>query len=146
MKMAKLYWTNSASHPHCYALQQWEDIMIAGAYLDLQTAAVPTQRHAILLAVLETYWMTGQGLSDRTLISLNNIRRRENLSQITFVDGHSSTYSLARGETKANQRTSIMERMRQLKLHNPMQYAQILGRARAVAMSLPARDPLQFVA
>ncbi len=137
--MAKLFQTNNKFHPQCYALQQPEDIIVAGAYLDLQVAA---NRHPSLLKILDQYWLMGHGLSDRALIWLNDVRRREGQPEITFVDGHSTTYSLLRGEQKAAQRRNIVERLRDIREASPLQYAGILERAQAAARSIPSRDPL----
>lgn len=141
--MAKLFRTKCRFHPLCYALQQSEDVIVAGAYLDLQAAP---DRHAALLNALDLFWLKGHGLSDRTLIALNDARRAENQNEIVFVDGHSTSYSLLRGEQKAMHRKAILERLRSIRETSAMQYAEYLERARDTARSIPSRDPLQFVA
>ena len=104
------------------------------------------QRYAALLNALDLFWLKGQGLSDRTLISLNDARRAENQTEIVFVNGHSTSYSLLRGEQKAVHRRNILERLRSIRKTSPLQYAVYLERARDTARSIPSRDPLQFVA
>jgi hypothetical protein len=142
--MAKLYRTNSSLHCLCYALQQSEDVIVAAAYLDLRQGT--TGRHAAALRALDQFWLAGQGLSDRTLIWINDLRRNEGQTEIVFVDGHSTSYSLARGEDKARSRRSILNRLEEVREISPSKYAEILENARAAAKSLPARDPLDFAA
>jgi hypothetical protein len=142
--MAKLYRTNSSLHSFCYALQKSEDIIIAAAYLDLRQGT--TDRHAAALRALDQFWLAGQGLSDRTLIWINDLRRTEGQTEIVFVDGHSTSYSLARGEGKARWRRLIMNRLEEVREVSRSKCDEILEHARGAAKSLPARDPLDFAA
>jgi hypothetical protein len=142
--MAKFYRTNSALHPLCYALQRSEDVLMAGVYLDLQLGT--TERHSRILKALDQHWLAGQGLSDRTLIWLNDVRREEGLLEIAFVEGHSTSYSLLRGEPKAGFRREILEALQQIRTSDRLQYKEVLARAQTAAKSLPYRNPLQFVA
>jgi hypothetical protein len=144
MQMAKLFRTTNERHPFCYALQQCEDVIVADAYLDLKAGT--TDRHLSIVKVLDQYWLGGQGLSDRTLISINTIRRSEGLSEIVFVDGHSTIYSLARGEGKAQSRRNILAALQQLKRFGPSRHTEILERARGAANALPRRNLLDFAA
>ena len=145
--MAKLCNTKSASHPDLWALQPAEDVLVGAAYLDLEDAFPKNYRNEFVFAELTRYWLNGGGLSDRTLVSLNNIRLTAGLPPIIFVDGHSTTYSLMRGEPKALHRRDILERLRAQKLHNPEKYNAIVANADRNARALPSRDPLlRFVA
>jgi hypothetical protein len=142
--MAKLFRTNSNRHLDCYGLQKCEDILVADAYLDIKEGG--TDRHEAILKFLDRYWLNGQGLSDRTLIWINDLRRNERRVEITFVDGHSSTYSLTRGEEKARLRKNILSRLQEIRGSAPLRYVEVLERARAAAKSLPSRDPLDIAA
>ena len=129
--MAKLYRTNSNLHPLCYALQQSEDAIIAGALLDLEYATLSTARQASVLNALKLHWLSnGNGLSDRILLWLNDIRRIEGRPEIRFVDGHSTTYSLRRGEEKATERKRILEALRRLRVGSPTHNTQTPSNAR----------------
>ncbi len=142
--MAKFFRTHSSRHPLCCALQKSEDIIVAAAYLDLKAGA--TDKHAAVLKALDQFWLNGHGLSDRTLILVNDLRRSDGHFEISFVDGHSSTYSLARREEKARYRKDILIRLQETKEFSPSRYMEVLERARAAARLLPTRDPLDFAA
>ena len=142
--MAKLYRTNSTLHPLCYALQRSEDVLLAAAYLDVQSGA--TNKHPRLVSALDQHWLAGHGLSDRTLIWLNDVRRRERIAEIVFVEGHSTSYSLLRGKPKEHLRRQILEGLRQIKDSDRSRYEEVLEHARGAAISVPRGDPLQFAA
>ena len=145
--MAKLYRTTAKSHPFCYSLQKCEDIVVAAAYLDLKMAAV--DGGALVTKVLndlDQFWIKGHGLSDRVLIQLNGVRRAKRQREIMLVDGHSSSYSLVRGEQKAELRKDILIHLQELRELAPSRYAEILEAAARAAGSLVPAHPLHFAA
>jgi hypothetical protein len=77
---------------------------------------------------------------------INNLRRAEGLPEINFVDGHSTVYSLMRGQKKAAHRQQILTQLRKIKQLVPSRSIEILERAWAAAGSLPHRDPFDFAA
>jgi hypothetical protein len=143
--MAKLYMTNSNIHPQAWALWQSEDVLLAGAVLDIEEVGI-SSKHAALLSQLQQYWLSGHGLSDRTLVWLNDLRRANAQRELCLVNGHSNSYSLIRGEQKAQVRRRILEGLRHNRQASPLRYAEILERAETAAKSIPARDPLLFAA
>ena len=138
----QVFQTGLSRHPLVYALDRPEDAVLASLYLDLEADRAGS-------AVVDgafSYWLAGERLSDRSLITINNAARRRGLKEVHFVDGHSTDWSIRRGDDKACLRGRIIERLRDMKGAGPRLYATVVSRARIEAARLPPRDPLDFLA
>lgn len=118
-----------------WALHKCEDYLVVDAYLRIRKHVPNSDKNFINFE--HHYFDRGDMLSDRDLITINHVLRRKGYDQIAFVDGHSDSHSLMRGNDKVRERIQIRESLEtMLKDKRDL----VMNKQREEARALHSRD------